>query len=94
MNSIQGPGIFFAQFMRDHPPYNDIRTLAPWAASLGYKGLQLPAGFLTWKPPFSQRTRSPRSSIATGAFARSGRCRAGRCPRDGCKGDPIPQDRP
>src|SRR3954451_17563125 len=44
MNSIQGPGIFLAQFMRDHPPYNDIRTLAPWAASLGYKGLQLPAG--------------------------------------------------
>jgi sugar phosphate isomerase/epimerase len=44
MNAIQGPAIFLAQFMRDHPPYNDIRTLAPWAASLGYKGLQLPAG--------------------------------------------------
>lgn len=44
MNSIQGPGIFLAQFLRDAPPHNDIRTLAPWAAGLGYKGLQIP----TW----------------------------------------------
>jgi sugar phosphate isomerase/epimerase len=44
MNAIQGPGIFLAQFLRDVPPYNDIRTIAPWAASLGYRGLQIP----TW----------------------------------------------
>ena len=41
--SIQGPAIFLAQFVRDEPPYNDIRTLAKWAAKLGYKGLQIPA---------------------------------------------------
>lgn len=44
MNGILGPGIFLAQFLRDEPPYNDIRTLAPWAARLGYRGLQIP----TW----------------------------------------------
>ena len=44
MNGIRGPGILLAQFLRDEPPYNDIKTLAPWAASLGYKGLQIP----TW----------------------------------------------
>ena len=44
MNGILGPGIFLAQFLRDEPPYNDIKTLAPWAARLGYKGLQIP----TW----------------------------------------------
>jgi sugar phosphate isomerase/epimerase len=44
MNSIQGPGIFLAQFLRDTPPFNDIKTLAPWAARLGYRGLQIP----TW----------------------------------------------
>jgi sugar phosphate isomerase/epimerase len=44
MNGILGPGILLAQFLRDEPPYNDIKTLAPWAAQLGYKGLQIP----TW----------------------------------------------
>ncbi len=44
MNGILGPGILLAQFLRDEPPYNDIKTLAPWAALLGYKGLQIP----TW----------------------------------------------
>lgn len=28
--------------MRDDSPYDRIETLAPWAASLGYKGLQIP----------------------------------------------------
>jgi sugar phosphate isomerase/epimerase len=44
MNGMLGPGLFLAQFLRDAPPYNDIKTLAPWAARLGYKGLQIP----TW----------------------------------------------
>jgi sugar phosphate isomerase/epimerase len=44
MNAIRGPGIFLAQFLRDEPPHDDIGTLAPWAAGLGYKGLQIP----TW----------------------------------------------
>lgn len=42
--SIQGPAIFLAQFVRNEPPYNDIQTLAEWAAELGYEGLQIP----TW----------------------------------------------
>ncbi|MGD1893566.1 MAG: sugar phosphate isomerase/epimerase family protein [Cyclobacteriaceae bacterium] len=44
MNSIQGPGIFLAQFLGDGPPFNSISTIADWAAELGYKGLQIP----TW----------------------------------------------
>ena len=44
MSTIQGPGIFLAQFLRDAPPFNDIRTLAPWAAKLGYRAVQIP----TW----------------------------------------------
>jgi sugar phosphate isomerase/epimerase len=44
MNGILGPGLFLAQFLRDQPPYDDLKRLVPWAARLGYKGLQIP----TW----------------------------------------------
>lgn len=44
MKNIKGPGIFLAQFLRDGAPYNDIESISKWAASLGYKGLQIP----TW----------------------------------------------
>lgn len=44
MNTIQGPGIFLAQFLRDTPPYNSIASISAWVASLGYKGIQIP----TW----------------------------------------------
>jgi hypothetical protein len=40
---MNGPAIFLAQFLRDTSPYNRIDTLAPWAAGLGYTGLQIPA---------------------------------------------------
>lgn len=43
-NSIKGPAIFLAQFLRDEAPYNSLENIAQWAASLGYKGLQIP----TW----------------------------------------------
>jgi sugar phosphate isomerase/epimerase len=44
MANIKGPGIFLAQFLRDDPPFNAIRSIARWAADKGYKGLQIP----TW----------------------------------------------
>jgi len=42
MNKIKGPAIFLAQFMGDESPFNDLASLCAWAASLGYKGIQLP----------------------------------------------------
>jgi sugar phosphate isomerase/epimerase len=44
MSKIQGPGIFLAQFLRDHEPYNNLKNIGTWVASLGYKGVQIP----TW----------------------------------------------
>ena len=44
MNTIQGPAIFLAQFMGDKPPFNNLKTICKWAASLGYRGVQIP----TW----------------------------------------------
>jgi sugar phosphate isomerase/epimerase len=44
MKTIQGPGIFLAQFAGDHPPFNTLEGLAGWAASLGFVGVQIP----TW----------------------------------------------
>ncbi len=42
MKTIQGPGIFLAQFIGPAAPFNTLDGLAGWAAGLGYKGLQLP----------------------------------------------------
>ena len=44
MKTIQGPAIFLAQFMDDIAPYNNLKNICEWAASLGYKGIQIP----TW----------------------------------------------
>jgi sugar phosphate isomerase/epimerase len=40
--TLKGPGIFLAQFASDKPPFNSLETIAAWAASLGYKGIQIP----------------------------------------------------
>jgi len=40
--TLKGPGIFLAQFAGDTPPFNSLATIAAWAASLGYKGIQIP----------------------------------------------------
>lgn len=48
MNSIQGPGIFLAQFVRDEPPFNTFSGICRWAVELGYRGVQVPA----WEPRF------------------------------------------
>lgn len=45
MKTIKGPAIFLAQFASDQAPFNDIISICEWAASLGYKGVQIP----TWE---------------------------------------------
>src|SRR6218665_3232359 len=42
MRTIQGPGIFLAQFIGPAAPFDTLDGLAGWAASLGYKGVQIP----------------------------------------------------
>jgi sugar phosphate isomerase/epimerase len=43
MKTIKGPAIFLAQFAGDAAPFNTLKGMAGWAASLGYKGIQIPA---------------------------------------------------
>jgi sugar phosphate isomerase/epimerase len=44
MKTMKGPGIFLAQFAGDSAPFNSLDTICGWAASVGYKGVQIP----TW----------------------------------------------
>lgn len=44
MKTIQGPGLFLAQYVSDEAPFDSLPTLAGWAAELGFKGVQIP----TW----------------------------------------------
>ncbi|HCT23759.1 MAG TPA: AP endonuclease, partial [Chitinophagaceae bacterium] len=44
MRTIKGPGIFLAQFLDDKAPFNTLESICAWAASLGFKGVQIP----TW----------------------------------------------
>jgi sugar phosphate isomerase/epimerase len=44
MKTMQGPGLFLAQFAGDAAPFNSLDAICGWAASLGYKGVQIP----TW----------------------------------------------
>ena len=41
---VKGPAIFLAQFAGDAAPFNSFGAICAWAASLGYKGVQIP----TW----------------------------------------------
>jgi sugar phosphate isomerase/epimerase len=43
MKTIKGPAIFLAQFAGDAAPFNDLRSIARWAANLGYIGVQIPS---------------------------------------------------
>lgn len=43
LGSIKGPAIFLAQFAGDEAPFNSLDTIAKWAGSLGYKGVQIPS---------------------------------------------------
>ena len=42
MRTIKGPGIFLAQFMGDKAPFNELKSICQWAASLGFVGVQIP----------------------------------------------------
>lgn len=42
MKTMKGPAIFLAQFAGDNAPFNSLEDIAKWAASLGYKGVQIP----------------------------------------------------
>ena len=41
-SQIKGPALFLAQFAGDEPPFNSLESIIKWAASLGYKGIQIP----------------------------------------------------
>lgn len=41
---MRGPGIFLAQFVDETPPFNALGSMASWAASQGYRGVQIPSG--------------------------------------------------
>lgn len=43
MKTIKGPAIFLAQFAGDEAPFNSLDSIAGWAASLGYVGVQIPS---------------------------------------------------
>lgn len=43
MKTMKGPAIFLAQFAGDSAPFNNFDNICKWAASLGYKGVQIPA---------------------------------------------------
>jgi len=43
MRTIKGPAIFLAQFAGDAPPFNNLKSIAAWAAGLGFKGIQIPS---------------------------------------------------
>lgn len=44
MKTIKGPAIFLAQFLGDEAPFNSLKSICEWVASLGYEGVQIP----TW----------------------------------------------
>jgi len=43
MKTIKGPAIFLAQFVGDDAPFDTFDGICGWAASLGYKGVQIAA---------------------------------------------------
>ena len=42
--TVKGPALFLAQFAGDAAPFDTFSSICRWAASLGYKGVQIP----TW----------------------------------------------
>lgn len=43
MKTMKGPALFLAQFAGDEAPFNSLDAIGRWAASLGYKGVQIPS---------------------------------------------------
>ena len=46
MPTMQGPGLYLAQFMGDEEPFDSLPSVCEWAADNGYAGVQLPS----WDP--------------------------------------------
>lgn len=44
MKTLRGPAIFLAQFQSEKPPFNQLDSIAAWAAGLGYQAVQMPTG--------------------------------------------------
>ena len=42
-SNVKGPRIFLAQFAGDAAPFNSWSAITQWAASLGFKGVQVPS---------------------------------------------------
>jgi sugar phosphate isomerase/epimerase len=42
MTTIKGPAVFLAQFISNEAPFNSLDGICKWAASLGFKGIQMP----------------------------------------------------
>ena len=59
MKTIQGPGIFLAQFIGPAAPFNTLEGLAVWAASLGYQGVLVP----TSDPAAQDRLKNRRMQV-------------------------------
>ncbi len=57
MKTIKGPAIFLAQFADKKKPFNSFKNICAWAASLGYKGVQVP----TWEPSFIDLDKAAKS---------------------------------
>ncbi|MFT4710431.1 MAG: sugar phosphate isomerase/epimerase, partial [Planctomycetota bacterium] len=45
MKTLQGPAIFLAQYFSTESPFDNLDSIAKWAAGLGFKGVQIP----TWE---------------------------------------------
>lgn len=69
---MKGPAIFLAQFADDSAPFNSLQSLTAWAASLGYRGVQIP----TWDARLFDLETAARSQDycdeVTGICAESG----------------------
>ncbi|MDE2370231.1 MAG: sugar phosphate isomerase/epimerase [Burkholderiales bacterium] len=42
MKTLQGPGLFLAQFLGTQPPFDSLDAICGWAAGLGFKAVQIP----------------------------------------------------
>lgn len=55
--TMKGPALFLAQFVSDEAPFNTLPNIVKWAASLGYKGVQIPS----WDARLFDLTRAAES---------------------------------
>ena len=54
---VKGPAVFLNQFAGDTPPFNSFDGMCGWAASLGYKGVQIRLGSIALSTSARRRSR-------------------------------------